>query len=354
MSMEERKRPTLKMWVRVTMTIIMSLGIFIPILEIYLNSIEKKQYNEKKIYSYQVTKNTDYKVQLFDNNFTDEKEMEANKIYISDLTKNINLNMSYTYSGTKATPLKYSYSITGKLYGENKDSQSGKTNTVWEKSYDILEKKEKEVTNNSGFAFTENIDIDYQKYKEEVSDFKKRFNMTLSTKLRITMNIDVEGTYQNEEIKRNDEIILDIPVGVQAFSITEDYEKVINKDIYEKKTSMTLVNSTYTKICIIISMIFIILFIIFFKAIFNIKPKSNYTKQLDKILKNYGQIIVEVENSIKEKGYNVIKVKNFEEMLDLEEELKLPIIFYEDIYHYKAVFTITQDNIIYKYILKNQ
>ena len=44
MNSPNRKRPTLKMWVRVSLTIIISLGIFIPILEIYLNSIEKKQY----------------------------------------------------------------------------------------------------------------------------------------------------------------------------------------------------------------------------------------------------------------------------------------------------------------------
>ena len=64
MNSPNRKRPTLKMWVRVSLTIIISLGIFIPILEIYLNSIEKKQYNNKKIYSYQINQSADYKVQL--------------------------------------------------------------------------------------------------------------------------------------------------------------------------------------------------------------------------------------------------------------------------------------------------
>ena len=82
MNSPNRKRPTLKMWVRVSLTIIISLGIFIPILEIYLNSIEKKQYNNKKVYSYQINQSADYKVQLFDNTFTDEQEMASNKIYI--------------------------------------------------------------------------------------------------------------------------------------------------------------------------------------------------------------------------------------------------------------------------------
>ena len=111
----------------------------------------------------------------------------------------------------------------------------------------------------------------------------------------------------------------------------------------------------YTLPCFLsISLISILLFILSFKALFNIKPKSSYTKKINKILKNYGQIIVEVENPIKEKSFNVVKVKDFNEMLDLEEELKLPIIFYEDLYNYKAVFTITKESTIYKCIIKNQ
>ena len=155
-------------------------------------------------------------------------------------------------------------------------------------------------------------------------------------------------------IDRNDNIILEIQLGNQAFSITEDYEKTKSKDYYEKKQNIKIVNSAYTKLCISISLISILLFILSFKALFNIKPKSSYTKKINKILKNYGQIIVEVENPIKEKGFNIVKVKDFNEMLDLEEELKLRIIFYEDLYNYKAVFTITKESTIYKCIIKNQ
>ena len=40
-------------------------------------------------------------------------------------------------------------------------------------------------------------------------------------------------------------------------------------------------------------------------------------------------------------------------MVDLEEELRIPIILYENIYNYTAVFSITYNNTIYKYILKD-
>ena len=108
--------------------------------------------------------------------------------------------------------------------------------------------------------------------------------MALTTKLRITMTINVSGNYQEEAIKKQDKIIMDIPVGTQAFSIKEDYKKQDVKELYKKNKSIQKYKTIpYTIICLIITFTSIILFIIMtFKAIFNIKPKDAYTKNLKK------------------------------------------------------------------------
>ena len=41
-------------------------------------------------------------------------------------------------------------------------------------------------------------------------------------------------------------------------------------------------------------------------------------------------------------------------MLDLEEELKIPIMFYEIIEDVLGEFTITHNNILYRFILKDE
>lgn len=353
MDSSTRKRPTLKLWVRLLLSISVILGIFIPLFEIVINSIKVKNTSTgDTIYTYSTDQNLNYKVQLYDNSFTDQTEMEANKIYISDLVKNINTNFSYTYSGTSKTNLVYSYDIKAKLTGENQSSQTTGTNeVVWEKDYTLLDTVHK-TTDANGFAINENIDIDYPKYKTEVLNFRKKFGMSLNTNLQVTMTVQVDGTYQDETINKTDKIVMNIPVGNQSFSIQEDYKKHEEKEIKEQVKNIEIENKSYTMICLSITLISIILFIISFKAIFNIKPKSEYTKKLEKILKNYDQIIVEVENPVREKNCNIVLVKSFEEMLDLEEELRIPIIFYENIYNHTAIFTISHNNILYKYILK--
>lgn len=49
---------------------------------------------------------------------------------------------------------------------------------------------------------------------------------------------------------------------------------------------------------------------------------------------------------------NIVEVKNFNEMIDLEEELGVPIMFYEMIEYIEGEFTLVHIHILYKFVLK--
>ena len=84
--------------------------------------------------------------------------------------------------------------------------------------------------------------------------------------------------------------------------------------------------------------------------LFQIKTKTKYIKKLNKILKDYNDIIIETETKFDLKNYKVIKVKNINEMIDLEDELRIPINLYKE--EDMATFTLLTNNIIYIYILE--
>ena len=100
---EVRERRVLKLWVRISMIIIISIGIFLPLLGMYINITHNKKETNKKLYTATINKSVRYKVNLYNNSFTDTTEMDENKVYISDLVKNINFNILYSYSGNKNT-----------------------------------------------------------------------------------------------------------------------------------------------------------------------------------------------------------------------------------------------------------
>ena len=197
---------------------------------------------------------------------------------------------------------------------------------LWTKKYNLIDTVKKETTNNS-FQIDENIKIDYPKYNEVV-DHKS------------------VGDKQNIKLK--------IPLNQQAFKISKDYNKNVEKEI-KKLTDKDLEIEMKKEICgTILIVVAISLFIVLYKDIFDIAKKNYYNTTLDKLLKDYGDVIVELNSEINKDGLQVVEVKNFNEMLDLEEELKIPIMFYEIEEDELGEFTINHNNIIYRYILKDE
>ena len=168
------------------------------------------------------------------------------------------------------------------------------------------------------------------------------------------MTVNVLSSYDTTDINNTQKIIIYIPIGLQAFSITTDYKEKTEDYIYEVDNRIKIYTNYNFVIGIIEFIVCLIFFIYLFKIIFNIKSKNSYSKKLDQILKTYGSIIVEVLNPVKEEKYEIVEVKNFDEMIALEEKLRIPITFNEVIPTRYGIFTLVYNNKIYKYSLKNK
>lgn len=289
--------------------------------------------NKKIIYSYQIDQDINYKVHLFDNSFIDESTLNENEMYITELIKNIDINFNYNFLGSKNIYLDYSYEIKGTIISKYINDQK----IVWTKKYQLLyliKKKDSKININ------ETINLDFVKFLKEVEEFRKNFTLSIDTVFNIEFIVSVKD--DNKLIDNKFVSLISIPLGVQAFSITNDYLDKENKDIIIKNN-----NYFYSFIPFIIG---IILLIVFYKKIFNIKTKTKYIKKLNKILKDYNDIIIETETKFDLKNYKVIKVKNINEMIDLEDELRIPINLYKE--EDMATFTLLSNNIIYIYILE--
>lgn len=289
--------------------------------------------NKKTIYSYNINQLIDYKANLFDNSFIDQDSLKENEMYITDLIKNIDINFNYNLDSSKKIDLNYSYEIIGTIVSKYINDQK----IVWTKKYQLLDKKS---SKNKNINIKEHINIDFLKYLEEVNEFKKNFTLSTDNVLNIEFIIHIEGRIDNEKIIDDKISSLSIPLGVQAFSITEDYLDKDYKNIIVKNS-----NLFYPFIPLII---IVIILVIFYKKIFNIKSK--YEKKLNKILRNYNDVIIEIETKIDFFNYNTIKVKNIKEMVDLEQELQIPINLYKE--NNRATFTLLNNNILYIYILE--
>ena len=82
--------------------------------------------------------------------------------------------------------------------------------------------------------------------------------------------------------------------------------------------------------------------------------KNDYTVALNRILKSYGDIVAEVVSPIETDYMKIVDVKNFDQLLDIEEEIRMPILFYETIPEEEGEFVILYDNMVYRYIISGK
>ena len=104
----------------------------------------------------------------------------------------------------------------------------------------------------------------------------------------------------------------------------------------------------------IIGTIFIIFsiagFVVVTKAAKDFKMNNLYLLKLNKILKNYDGIIANAKSLPDIKGFKVVEISTFEELLDVYNEVRMPINCYQE--RNRTTFIIINDTTAWIYILR--
>ena len=348
--MEKR---TLKLWVKIFLIFIIVFCFITSVFLTYLYIDYNKNKDEQLLYSYNINQLVDYTVNLYDNSFIDAEAIGPNELYISELVKDININYTFDYSATKNANLTFKYKVIGNLNGIYQGSSSNtEQGSVWSKEYKLSEEIEKNIDAKNYFI-DRNIVVDFPSYKKEVEAFRKKFGMSLSTNMNIDFIVNISGIVNEKEFETEKIIKLSFPLGVQAFSINEDYQKNISENVLTKTDIKKFPLANIPTIIALLLTAFLV-FALSYKKIFNFSEKTEYNKRLEKILKTYDDVIIEITSPVNIDDYEIIEVKGIDEMVDLEEELRIPINFYEHIPNYYGEFTLIHNNIVYRYIIEQK
>ena len=89
-----------------------------------------------------------------------------------------------------------------------------------------------------------------------------------------------------------------------------------------------------------------------YKKKFAPEKESAYEKEIKRILKEYGDIIVEINTLMDISKMAIIEVKSIRELIDLESELRIPILYYEE--ENESWFMIIQGRQLYRFIIKEE
>ena len=300
--------------------------------------------------NYNETSNLDYKVYLKENNFYDTNYLGKNKVYIANLIDNIEVNFRYNYYIEEPTNVDFNYSIVAKLTIDDGTSK----NNYFEKEYELLSNKRYELKSGKNYNLDEKVKIDYAYYNGLANSFKQQYGVdttsNLTVYLKVNKKTDIENSQNNYE---NSTMYVKIPLSEKAINIELNYQDINNSNYIIQETDSKVDNiifgilATLTFIAALVFAIQIIRLLTLLRG-----KKSIYDKYVEKILNEYDRLIVENGTGPNLNDCKVIKISKFEELLDVRDNLKLPIMYYVVTKHTKCCFYIKHNDDLYLLTIK--
>lgn len=312
------------------------------------------QYNQASAspssYEYTIKQSADPAVNYFDSSFFEKRApSQQNNAYLSQLTDTVNVQFHYAFAGEKPASLTAAYSIKANVQTNyplkgNVEEQSN----VWQREY-LLLGRTVETANGTTIALNPTVSVPYSEYRQAVSDLRTSLLLPTNSQVVITLNVQLNGTVEGTPFTDTRTSSVTLPLEDQIYQPITKLEKEITKQVVPETTKEG--NEKLSKIqlyggsALIIGGIALIIYGLR-KRIF----KSPYQRELDKIYRYHDGIIVRTSRPVDLADYQIIPMRSFDDMLNLEEELKTPIIA-DEISSSLTHFLIAHGNVMYLYKL---
>lgn len=339
---ESFEKKLIKQIILMVFTLILSLGM------IYyaLNNTNKESI------SYTQNGNVDYKVCLKENNFYSQNCLDKNMSYVSSLIKNVGLTFNYDLNTSEQLNVKTEYEVTAKLVISNAEN----TSKYFEQKYILQDKTSEGISQiNNEYKISKNIDIDYDYYNTIASTFKSQYGVETNSYIEVSFQV-FHTNKENEDIRvpSPNPVILNIPLSQKSININMTASGINKQETQNIESSIFTLNNI---ICLFIGIIALIACLIsglkIAKMLTLIKEKkNNYDKFMEKILREYDRLIVETSTLPKFNNYFVTKVNSFGELIDVRDNLRLPIMYYEVAKHQKCHLYIVDNKNLYLLTVK--
>lgn len=341
---------------RVKVYLLSFFAIFVLIIGVFLivNSLNIKSSKKVTLLTYNEKSNIDYNVYLKKNNYFKDTFLGKNKQYIASIIDYVDVFFNYSFSSTENIDAKFNYKVVATLSAKHRvDANSVKE--VWSNEYVLLEDKVKELKDSNIFEIKENVKINYQDYNNIINDFKKDHMLAVTSDLNVKLLVEVDGKYipADQVFKSSSKSNLTIPLSEQTINIKMDYKDVNSSKIITNQKVKKFNNRIFFVIGILLTCISLALLLFQgLKILKESKKQTKYIKDLKKILYDYADIIIEVNEPPVLPTKKVSEVISFSELVNAQVEVKSPIIFAEVKENEEGLFVVNSGDYCYYYRLK--
>ena len=319
-------------------SITLFIGIFLLIFYITRTKNQYIIYNDKA--------NIDYKVYLKE----DDSYNENKTRYMASLIKTIKTNFQYNLDFSLKAKYRYSYHVVAEVGVEDEKSASN----IYHFSEDLVNKKL--TVGEENLSIQEKLNIDYSHYNDLISKFKDTYDLNSTTShLNLYLYVTVRDVNQSKKTILKDKKVssLSIPLTENKVSIDIDDDTITSTnhkiliDSCDNYTWILVVSSFY----LFVSLIYIVYLIIYARK--SRTARMIYDKEIKSIMNNYDSSIQKINTYYDIGTSQILKIDSFNEMLEIHDTLKQPILMLENEDKNGTFFIIPATNsIIYTYALR--
>ena len=316
-----------------------------------LKSTQSDTMNTKKeqIYAYTNKFNYDYNVKLIENKYMEDKQIENQTAFVTDLMDIITLNLNYEYTADKNTSIQGEYSVIGRM--EVVYKKDGEEQKIW-KDEDVLVDSTPIIGTSDMIKIQEKLDIDLKEKNKLLIDFEHQMGMSIDAQYTVILKIKINTEIEEKVVEIAYEPIVQIELANKTTKIFGEN----NKEETEYVSKEYEVASGNKILTIVLSIIGILVSIAISKYISKFRTanvvRNEFRQELNRILKICQDKIVQVDSKPITNPEDTVTVKDFGEIVKVSEELFKPILYYYDNEQDEAWFSVMTGKIIYKYILK--
>ena len=293
---------------------------------------------------------TDYKVYLIENKFYTEDFLPKGTAYPTGLIDYIDINNNYQFDINAAANIDFDYEIVADLIIQNNTTKK----ELLKKPYNILESQKKRLNGSDQLIINERLQINYSLYNQFANEYRSTLGLDTYSYLKVYMKVkrntvDMDYSLKDSEVNMGEVFI---PLSERSIEINIDVASAnpnINYVTFDKTSEVNYVSIGLLLVLAVVGFYSSKILYVSYKKMS--RRRSLYDKYVSRLLKEYDRLIVETKTMIDFRKYNMIKVSEFTELLDVRDNLKLPINYYCMVKHVKGIFYIKSDNDIYTFYI---
>lgn len=275
-------------------------------------------------YQYTINQSVDTSVKYMNSSFFDGGPGTKNTAYITELTDALRSHFHYNFSGSSETDLQYTYSVNATvqaLYTLKEESKAQPT--VWSKEFELVEPTTVNDTIKS-FTLDPTVDVPFAEYKKLIDQLNTALDLSMTSEVVITSTVTVSGEIDGVDFKDTRVASVTAPLTQQLYDLAVKYDKQDTGQVAAATGNKWTLAGHYIEIAAgAIALAGLLLLVYGFRSqIF----KTPYQRELDRIFRYHDGIIIRASKPAKLQGKNVVSVQSFDDILNLEEEMKTPII----------------------------